>query len=761
MSKLLIVESPAKCKKIESYLGDGYKCVASFGHLRELKSLDDIELHKHEWKLHFKSIAIKKKQIDTLKKEIDKAEEVLLATDDDREGEAIAWHICMLFHLNPSRTKRIKFHEITKQALQEAVRQPIYLDLPLVNAQQARQVLDLVVGFKLSPLLWKSIAPALSAGRCQTPALKIIYENHLDIQENQGKEVYDTTAYMTNLNIPFTLNKQIEKKETCETFLEECVSFDFVLNTQPMHITNKKAPLPFITSTLQQFASNELHISPKETMKICQELYENGFITYMRTDNKKYSSVFIEQTKKYILETYSDKYISSRLSDIELRTIKSTNKLTQEAHEGIRTTDIKRIQIDDKYSAKTKKMYSLIWKNTLQSCMSDAVLQNIKGQIPAPMKYTFEYTSSKLQFDGFLIVDKKVSFSEKEFNYFQNSKKDVLLHYKKITSQFKLIELKNHYTEARLVQLLEEKGIGRPSTFSMLVDKIQERKYVEKKNIEGQKRKCIDFELIEEELNEIQTTREFGNEKNKLVITHTGILVIQYLLKHFEDLFHYNYTKELEDKLDLITQDKIIAHELCYQLSNELDEQIKLLKKEKVNIKIDQHHSYVMTKNGPAICKKENKETTYYNLKENIDLEKLKNNEYKLEDLIKKENCLGIHEEEKVILKKGKYGLYAEWGTQKISLSKFGNRPMENIRFSEVLPLLVKSDFPVSQKNMIRMVTENCSIRSGKFGHYIFHQTKEMTKPTFLKLKGFPTNYQTCEKQELLDWIQTTYKIVL
>jgi DNA topoisomerase I len=757
MKTLLIVESPAKCKKIESYLGEDYKCVASFGHLRELTSLNDIVLSPSDWKLTFQNISIKKKQIDLLEKEIKKADTVLLATDDDREGEAIAWHICILFHLNVHKTKRIKFHEITKSALQHAVKNPTYLDLPLIYAQQSRQIMDLIVGYKISPLLWRSIAKNLSAGRCQTPALRLVYDNYKDIQINMGKQIYETTGYFTSYNIPFVLNKQIEQKQHCEEFLEECVNHTFVLKTLPQYSSTKKPPLPFITSTLQQTVSNELHISPKETMKICQELYENGYITYMRTDNKKYCSQFIQSARDYITKQYTDSYISTRLHEIEIKTEKSSNKLTQEAHEAIRPTNIERTTVDEKFSAKTKKVYSLIWKNTVQSCMKDAILHHIKGIISAPFEYQFEYISCKIHFDGFMILDKNIK-SEKEFIYFSKLKEKLEIKYKKIVSQFKLIELKNHYTEARLVQLLEEKGIGRPSTFSMLIDKIQERKYVEKTNISGKKIECIDFELIEEELNEIKSTKEFGNEKNKLVITNTGILVIEYLLTHFPSFFDYEYTKELEDKLDLISQDKLKGPELCYQVSNELTSMIDKLKTPKLNIKIDEHHSYVITSKGPAICKKENKETTYFPVKQHIDLEKLKNHEYKLEDLIRIDTSLGKYEDQDIFIKKGKFGLYAEYGENKISLSSLGNRPIENVTLKEVLNVLENSS---GGKPSVRKITEECCIKRGKFGDYIFYQTKEMKKPSFLKLQKCPMNYKHGNLEELKQWINQTYSLQL
>ena len=316
---LVIVESPAKCKKIEQYLGPGYKCLASIGHLRELPSLKNIDI-ENNFNPTYTVIdnALKKKQIELLRKEIKSAGEVILATDDDREGEAIAWHLCQLYKLDVNKTKRIIFHEITESALQSAVQQPKTINMDIVNAQQARQILDILVGFKVSPMLWKFIASpkgkeySLSAGRCQTPALRLIYDNELEIKAAEERKVYNVTGYFTNANIAFDLNPQgkYETEDDMIDFLEVCADLNKGNNliytcSQPVK-TYKKAPEPFTTSRIQQVASNELHYSPKETMRLCQILYEGGYITYMRTDSKTYSAEFIAGVKTYITRTYAD-----------------------------------------------------------------------------------------------------------------------------------------------------------------------------------------------------------------------------------------------------------------------------------------------------------------------------------------------------------------------------------------------------------------------------------------------------------------------
>ena len=294
---LIIVESPAKCKKIEGYLGQQYKCMASFGHLRSLTNLKSIDIPNH-FAPTFSIMESKRQQITKLRNAIKKADDVILAADDDREGEAIAWHICQMFSLSVHTTKRIIFHEITKPALQKAVSQPTVLNLDLVYAQQARQILDLVVGFKVCPILWQKISQktksGLSAGRCQTPALRIVYDNQKSIDESPGRKVYQITGYFTSKNLAFVLNHNYDSERIVETFLENTVDHEHVYTCGPTRSTIKRPPEPFTTSTLQQMASNALRLSPKDTMRLCQTLYEGGYITYMRTDSTTYSKDFIK-----------------------------------------------------------------------------------------------------------------------------------------------------------------------------------------------------------------------------------------------------------------------------------------------------------------------------------------------------------------------------------------------------------------------------------------------------------------------------------
>ena len=441
---LVIVESPAKCKKIEQYLGPGYKCLASFGHLRELPSLKNIDI-ENSFNPTYTVIdnALKKKQIELLRKEIKSAGEVILATDDDREGEAIAWHLCQLYKLDVNKTKRIIFHEITESALQSAVQRAKTINMDIVNAQQARQILDILVGFKVSPILWKFIASpkgkehSLSAGRCQTPALRLIYDNELEIKACEERKVYNVTGYFTNSNIAFDLNPQgkYESEDEMTDFLDGSADFSHIYTCSQPVKTYKKPPEPFTTSRIQQVASNELHYSPKETMRICQLLYEGGYITYMRTDSKTYSGDFVESVKEYINRTYAqgEKYISENIDamvsgavEASKKKVKKTDKPPpQEAHEAIRPTNISLYELPETmdsstatFGSKEKRMYKLIWENTLESCMTSASFHSVTASISAFKNNKFTYTSELIDFPGWKIVAKKYSTENKNIIIF-------------------------------------------------------------------------------------------------------------------------------------------------------------------------------------------------------------------------------------------------------------------------------------------------------------------------------------------------------
>ena len=788
-TSLVIVESPAKCKKIEQYLGPGYKCMASYGHIRELPSLKNIDI-ENNFNPSYLMIdnAIKRKNIESLRKEIKSAREVILATDDDREGEAIAWHLCDVFKLDVNKTKRIIFHEITESALQQAVQNPTTLNLNLIHAQQARQILDVLVGFKVSPVLWKLVSQpkgkdnALSAGRCQTPALKLVYENQKEIDESTERKVYNTTGYFTNLNLPFELNKQFEDEDEMIDFLDDSISFFHIYTcSQPIKVL-KQPPEPFTTSRLQQVASNELHYSPKETMRICQLLYEGGYITYMRTDSKTYSVEFLDSTKEYITKTYDAQYIGQLLCGkcddnivkeaVKKRGKKKENKteFAQEAHEAIRPTNISLQNLPEEMDSKEKRMYKLIWTNTLESCMAAASFYSITANISAPLNTKYSYTSELIDFPGWKIVENKFSRENKDYQYLQIITSNVAIQHKKIYSKVTIKGSKNHYTEAKLVQLLEEKGIGRPSTFSSLVDKIQERGYVKKEDIKGKEIICRDFELEAGEICEIENKREFGNEKSKLVIQPLGIIVMEFLDKHFNKLFNYEYTRLMESALDKIAKGDLIWFEVCSSCNKEVDDLIEIIRDEtKFEFQIDDNNTFLIGKYGPVIkCVEEKdgkEEISFKSVKKDFDVSKLKNGDLELEEIAagktdKPQNTqynLGKYEGKDVILRKGKFGLYVSWGENSKTLKELGNRPIENITFEEVKEILEKGS------GIVREINSSLSIRKGPKGDYIFYKNSKMKKPSFHDIKSFTIetkeDYKICDITILKSWISEKYNL--
>lgn len=824
---LVIVESPAKCAKIESFLGPGYKCVASFGHLRQLSSLEAIDIKNNfEPKFNIIDDPKKTKHIAFLKNEIMKAEHVILAPDGDREGEAIAWHICDLFGLPVETTTRIIFNEITESAITHAINYPTTINMNLVYSQQARQILDVLVGFTITPLLWKYISKnsknSLSAGRCQTPALRLVYDNQQDINKSPGKKIYNTTGYFGNKCIPFLLNKHFETEEQVSDFLEKSNDFEHIYSrTEPIKVC-KQPPQPLTTSRIQQLASNDMHISPKETMKLCQTLYEAGYITYMRTDSKKYCKEFIDSVKTYIVQTYNkDSYISANIdllannstaattetaatattAAIEVVNPKKSKSKTiktaktpvkspppQEAHEAIRPTYIRMRELpeDVDLSLKERKMYKLIWETSLESCMSPAEFYEITAGVNSICDYKYVYTSEIIDFPGWKIVankskekEKAEENSNKEYHYLLQIKQNSSITFKKITSIVTMSKLKQHYSEAKLVQLLEENGIGRPSTFSTLIDKIQERGYVKKEDVKGVQVSCRDFELHDETITETKTNREFGNEKGKLVIQPLGIIVMEFLCTHFDKLFNYEYTSNMESELDKISKGDVVWHTLCSQCLVEMKLLLEGLTDErKHEIVIDDTHSYIIGKHGPVIkCTESNngkEEVTFKPVKKDIDLNKLKQGEYAITDVVDLQKkafiVLGKYREEDLILRKGKFGIYVNWGTNSKSLSSFGNRPLDNITYDEVVVILDSlvggtgtgtdpDSIPSVKSNIIREITDNISIRNGQYGDYIYYKTTKMKKPTFYKLNGFQEDYKTCHTTIVKNWIMDIYQI--
>lgn len=525
MKTLLIVESPSKCKIIEKYLGDDYKVVASCGHFRSLNKLEQIDLET----LEVRYTNDKPKIIKMLREEVALANEVILATDDDREGEAIAWHICQVCKL-PLTTKRILFQEITKSALVRAIQSPTIINMNRVHGQQARQILDIYIGFTISPLLWKHIQHTLSAGRCQTPALRMIYEQDQLIKTQQYNTDYSVSGLFTAKDIEFKVSQHLSS-ESVLNFLEKCKGHSFTLTKGLAKQVTASAPNILITTTLQQKASSSLGMSPQQVMRCAQTLYENGLITYMRTDCAYYSEEFIEKTNEYIKKEYGEKYIGN---------IKLTEK---KAHEGIRITQhtIKTVDIEQNVN----RLYEFIYRHTIQSCMST----NITLHTPYVLDYGFTHLSIKTIFQGWKILQKK---DETNWETYLDSL--VKINCNKIVAEERCMNQEFHYCEAQLIKKMEKENIGRPSTYVSILESI-EKKYVDKGRVKGKTLTLSTYELKNNVIN-ISREEKIIQEENKLTITEIGIKVSEFCQTHFEPIFNYRFTERMETQLDLIGEGK-------------------------------------------------------------------------------------------------------------------------------------------------------------------------------------------------------------
>ena len=760
---LVIVESPSKCSKIEGYLGDEYRCIASKGHIREIDGLKNIDT-KGNFQPTFTLIKEKAdhvKQMRDIITQFDKSN-VILATDDDREGEAIAWHICQVFGLKECSTQRIVFNEITKPAILAAVLKPGRINMNLVYAQHARQVLDIIVGFKISPLLWKKIyhskSNSLSAGRCQTPALRLVYDNAKEIERSELETKYKTTGWFTGS--AFDLNREFDTTESTQKFLEQSKTHLHILTIDEPKLKRASPSKPFNTSRLLQVASNVLKCSPKQSMQLCQTLYQNGLITYMRTDSAKYSGVFLEQLDRFVTSEFGDKsYVGN------LRTLEQTDATNP--HEAIRVTDltVRALPADSKEAS----MYRLIWRNTVESCMSDAEYTSYLVKITAPDKFFYQTTLDIPVFLGWKKLFDKPSTEDNPNStlLFLRTLLDKPVKYDYIESSVVVRNKHSHYTEASLIQKLEDLGIGRPSTFATLVDTIQDRGYVKCSDVNGVSLKCDNFKLRGNILELMTVEKIFGQEKNKLVIQPLGILCVEFLIQHFQDLFDYGYTKTMESDLDKIaTFDKSAEsewHQLCAKCYLDIKRLTNACAKEKEVYPIDETHELVFQQYGPVIRSKKEGDRgyQYYSVKPGItiDLEIAKTGGYQLTDLIAISNeNLGSHEGSQVTLRLGKFGPYVEWKDQTISIRTV-DKPLELIILEDVIHLLQPKETlrHVKPKGHIRDLNEDMSVRTGKFGPYVYYKTPKMKTPEFFNIKKFAEPPETCPSDTLVAWIQTTY----
>ena len=557
LKNLVIVESPAKAKTIEKFLGKDYKVMSSYGHIRDLKKKNfsiDVE---NNFQPIYEIPSDKKELVAQLKKMASEAQMVWLASDEDREGEAISWHLYEVLGLKPENTRRIVFHEITKNAILNAIENPRSIDMNLVDAQQARRVLDRIVGFELSPVLWKKIKPALSAGRVQSVAVRLIVEREEEIKGFKSEPYFRVNAVFTTADgteVKAELSKRLSSQKEAHDFLQDCIGAMYSVADVTVKPMKKSPAPPFTTSTLQQEASRKLNFTVSQTMMVAQRLYEAGHITYMRTDSVNLSSLAINTITAEIKNKFGEQYL-------KVRRYHTNSKGAQEAHEAIRPTYIDKHTIDG--TAQEKRLYGLIWKRTIASQMADAELEKTTIEIqPSTRSEHFVATGEVIKFDGFLNVyieghDEDNAEGDSEGLLPALSVGD-MLNNKDIVATQRFTQQPIRYTEASLVKKMEELGIGRPSTYAPTISTIQQREYVEKGDKQGEKREFITLTLKGGKITARTKSETVGADKGKLIPTDIGVVVNEFLTKYFPNILDYNFTAKVEEKFDDVAEGKLL-----------------------------------------------------------------------------------------------------------------------------------------------------------------------------------------------------------
>lgn len=733
---LVIVESPAKAKTIEKFLGKDFKVLSSYGHIRDLKKKDfSIDVEKN-FEPSYEIPEDKKALVKTLKAEAKDADTVWLASDEDREGEAISWHLYEVLKLNPENTKRIVFHEITKTAILKAIEKPRSIDINLVNAQQARRILDRIVGFELSPVLWKKVKPALSAGRVQSVAVRLIVEREREIHAFKSEASYRVTAVFLvpeadgkYVEMKAELARRLKTKEEARKLLESCQSATFTIEDITTRPLKKSPAAPFTTSTLQQEAARKLSFTVAQTMMVAQRLYESGRITYMRTDSVNLSEFATNGSKEAIANLMGEKYVHPRHFDTK-------SKGAQEAHEAIRPTDMALSQIDG--SAQEKKLYDLIWKRTIASQMADAELEKTTASISVSnTPETFNATGEVVKFDGFLRVYRE-SYDddmeqEDETHLLPPLKKGQKLNFQNVTATERFTMHPARYTEASLVRKLEELGIGRPSTYAPTISTIQNREYVEKGDKEGKERAYNVITLKKDKITDENRTEITGAEKSKLFPTDTGTVVTDFLMQYFPSIMDYNFTASVEKQFDEIAEgDKkwtAIMEKFYKTFHPSVESTLAAKNAHKTGERLlgnDPASGKPVTvkigRFGPVaqIGTVEDEEKPRFSpLKKGMSIETIKLEEAL--ELFKLPRTLGEYEGKTVSVNAGRFGPYIYYNSTYTSLPK-GVDPMD-IELEEALELVKAKAEAEAKKHLKKFAEEpELEIMNGRYGPYIAYK---------------------------------------
>ena len=753
MSKdLIIVESPAKAKTIQKFIGKDYMVVSSKGHVRDLPQKDlGIDIAKG-FQPKYEILDDKKKLIQEIKKLAGEADTVWLATDDDREGEAISWHLMKVADIAPAKTRRIVFHEITKAAIERALANPRQLDVDLVNAQQARRILDRLVGFELSPVLWRKVKPQLSAGRVQSVAVKLIVE-----REHEIKNFKITSAYKVTGNFYSEKDKKNEfeaeldtrfaDKDTTEAFLKDCKNAKYSISAVEKNPGKKVPAAPFTTSTLQQEASRKLGYSVSKTMVIAQQLYEQGYITYMRTDSVNLSDFAIQGAKEEIVKQYGEEYSHPR---------KYANKIkgAQEAHEAIRPTSMSNHTIPGDTFA--KRLYELIWKRTIASQMSDAQTEKTVITIPIsnrPEKFTV--SGEVILFHGFLkvYIESKDEEDEEVKGWLPTLAVGEQVKATEVVATQKFSQPPVRYTEASLVKKLEELGIGRPSTFAPTISTILKREYVVKETRPGSERDYIQLKLKNGNVQESLKKEKYGFEKDKIFPTDIGIVVNDYLQDNFDEIMDYGFTANVEKEFDEIAEGKMKWQEMINQFYGDFHQSIenaitystkasgeRLLG---ADPKTNANVYAKLGKYGPMVQIGENYEDEkprYARMKKNQSIENITLEEAL--DLFKLPKTLGEYEGDPLVIGIGRFGPYVKYHNNFVSIPK--NEEPADISYERALELIEqkkKGDEEHAPRLLGEINGKEVFVAAGRYGPYLKYDDKNITLE-----KGTVVSEMTLEK---------------
>ena len=754
---LVIVESPAKAKTIERFLGKDYKVMSSYGHIRDLKK-KEISIDLDNLQPHYEIPDEKRRLVAELKKQSEKAEKVWLASDEDREGEAISWHLCEVLGLDEDKTNRIVFHEITKQAILDAIANPRHIDMNLVNAQQARRLLDRLVGFKLSPVLWKKVKPALSAGRVQSVAVRLIVEREREIQNFKTEPYYRVVAvFNTEGNaqqIRAELNTRFSTHEEALAFLEKCKDAKFKVNSVTKKPVKRAPAPPFTTSTLQQEAARKLGFTVSQTMMLAQHLYENGFITYMRTDSVNLSSLCIGTSKEEVTKLYGEQYSRPR-------NYHTNAKGAQEAHEAIRPSYISTQEIDS--NKQERRLYELIWKRTIASQMADAMLEKTTIEIGMEgCDDLFVATGEVITFDGFLKVyhesvdDDDAGKTETghllpPMNIGDTLQRDEIV----VTERY--LQGPQRYTEATLVHKMEELGIGRPSTYAPTISTIQQREYVVKGDKKGTERNYTIDTLKGNRLTSKTKKEMVGNDKGKLMPTDIGIVVNDFLTKHFKDIVDYNFTAKIEEQFDQIAEGKSKWESTLQHFYKDFEPEVKKASSERSEHKVGEREIGVDPKTGRKVFVKIGRFGPLVQIGSADDAEKPQFAQIPADksistitldealELFKLPRTVGQLEGTDVVIGAGKFGPYVMHNKKYVSLPKSLN-PM-TVTLEEATQLIMEKRTQEQQRHIKAFEEDkDLELLNGKYGPYIAYKGKNYRIPKAMHGKVADLTLDECMK---------------